>query len=99
MPRFTEVNGVYFTEDAVELVVIGDVSVRAPTQNTSLLEVKKTAAARVVEMGGNGLMDYRYTQKADSTLKDYFWIKWDSERITVTGRAVRFERDPRDGED
>ena len=47
MPRFTEVNDVIFTEDNLDVAVIGDLHVRAMTQNTNLADVKKEAAAEV----------------------------------------------------
>ena len=96
MPRFTEVNGVFFTESSLDLKVIGELKVRAMTQNTNLAEVKKEAAAEAMRLGGNGVMNYTYSQKADNPFKDAFWIKWDSERITITGQVVKFEEDPRD---
>jgi len=96
MPRFTEVNGVIFTEDNLDVAVIGDLHVRAMTQNTNLADVKKEAAAEAKRLGGNGVINYKYSQKADNPLKDAFWIKWDSERITITGQVVFFESDPRD---
>ncbi len=98
MPKFTEVNGVFFTESTLEMESLGNVSVRAATQNTSLGEAKKEVAARVKHMGGNGLMSYTYSQKADNPFKDAFWFKWDSERITITGVVVKFPHDPRDAE-
>lgn len=98
MPKFTEANGVFFTESTLDMDSLGNISVRADTQNTSLGEVKREAAARVKEMGGNGLMSYAYSQKADNPFKDAFWFKWDSERITITGVAVQFPSDPRETE-
>ena len=95
MARFTEVDGVLFTESSLEMDSIGSISVRAKTQNTLLGDVKKEVAERVKAMGGNGLMRYSYSQKADNPLKDAFWIRWDSERITVSGEVVKFLADPR----
>lgn len=96
MPRFTEVDGVFFTESDLDLEVKGQLHVRARTQNTNLAEVKKEAAAEAKRLGGNGVINYTYSQKADNPLKDAFWIKWDSERITITGQVVFFESDPRE---
>lgn len=62
MPKFTEVNGVFFIESTLETESLGNVSVRAATQNTSLGEVKKEVAARVKYMGGNGLMPYLFPE-------------------------------------
>jgi hypothetical protein len=90
------VENVFFTEESVGLEVLGEIKVTATTQNTPLIEVKKSAAHAVIRLGGNGLMAYQYTQKADNPIKDAFLFKWDSERITVTGLAVRFDHDPRE---
>ena len=89
MPKFTELDGVFFTEETLELQVLGQVKAQGTSQNTSLLEVKRRAAQKVKELGGNALMEHRYSQKADSVLKDIFWIKRDSERVTITGSAVK----------
>lgn len=94
-PRFTEVEGIFFTEEQLEIDVIADLRVVARTQNTNLLQLKKEAALEVKRLGGNGVMNYKYSQKADNPLKDLLWIKWDSERITITGHVVNFESDPR----
>lgn len=94
--RFTEVDGVFFTEENIELDVITGLKVPAQTQNTSLAELKKQAANEIKRLGGNGLVNYKYSQKADNPLKDFFGFRWDSERITITGQVVVFESDPRE---
>lgn len=96
MARFTESEGVFFTEDHLDMKIIGPLEVKAKTQNTNLSEVKREAAAEAKRMGGNGVINYRYSQRADNPLKDAFWFKWDSERITISGQVVSFSVDPRD---
>ena len=91
-------DGVYFTEETLELQVLGQVKAQGTSQSTPLSEVKRLAAQKVKELGGNALMDYRYSQKADSELKDMFWIKWDSERVTVTGSAVNVSSNSMQGD-
>lgn len=95
MAFFTESQGVIFTEDSLDLPVIGSLRVQAATQNTTLAEVKAEMARKALALGGNGVVRYAYTQKADKPLKNIFSFKWDTERLTLTGDVVRFEQDPR----
>ena len=67
----------------------------APTQNSTLAEVKKILALKAIQMGGNGIMDFKYGQKADKPLKNIFSFKWDTERMKASGKVVKFEFDPR----
>jgi len=81
----TKVDGVYFSEGTLEGQVIGPIVVKAPTQNTNLAETKKLMAAEAKRLGGNGVMDFRYSQKAD---KGANLFKWDTERLNLTGTVV-----------
>lgn len=96
MARFTEVDGVFFTEDSLQMESLGQVNAAAPTQNSTLLDVKRTLAQKAKALGGNGIVGFVYGQKADSALRHAFGFKWDSERMKASGTVVRFESDPRD---
>ncbi|MEI7420208.1 MAG: hypothetical protein WCK24_05020 [Actinomycetes bacterium] len=85
MAYITKVDGVYFSEGTLEGQVIGPIVVKAPTQNTNLAETKKLMAAEAKRLGGNGVMDFRYSQKAD---KGANLFKWDTERLNLTGTVV-----------
>lgn len=95
MAYFTEVLGVIFTEESFDLTVLMSVSGVAATQNTNLSEVKADLARKAVALGGNGVMNFKYSQKADSPLRNIFSFKWDTERIRATGDVVIFDSDPR----
>lgn len=95
MARFTEVDGVFFTEDHVELSVLGQIDAIAPTQNSTLSDVKKVLAQKAKSLGGNGVIDFVYGQKADSPLKNVFSFRWDTERMKASGKVVKFDGDPR----
>lgn len=95
MTHFTEVNGVYFTESSLAMNVLGRIEVRAATQNTTLTQVKEELAFKAKALGGNGVINFKYGQKADTPLKNIFSFKWDTERMTATGDVVTFEADPR----
>jgi hypothetical protein len=75
--------------------VLGEVDAVAPTQNSNLTDVKKVLARKAQELGGNGIIDFKYAQKADSPLKNVFSFRWDTERLRASGKVVKFESDPR----
>ena len=85
MARVTLVDGIYFSEGALEGTFIGSIEVKAPTQNTNLAETKKLMSAEAKRMGGDGVMDFRYSQKADRGTNLF---KWDTERLNLTGTLV-----------
>jgi hypothetical protein len=95
MARFTEVQGVLFTESTLPIQIIEDISFKAPTQNTTLVEMKGKLAERAKALGGNGLINFKYGQKADKPLRNVFSLKWDTERMIASGSVVFFESDPR----
>jgi len=95
MTRFTESDGVLFTEESLNLVLLGSLHVKAPRQNTTLSELKADMARQAKVLGGNGVIEFRYSQRADSPLKNVFSFKWDTERLVGTGKVVLFEGDPR----
>jgi hypothetical protein len=95
MASFTEVDGVYFTESLVDLPIIGQIDAVAPTQNSTLIDVKKTLAQKARALGGNGIIGFKYGQKADTPLKNVFSFKWDTERMRASGQVVLFASDPR----
>lgn len=80
------VDGVYFSEGSLEGQVIAPIVVKAPTQNTNLAETKKLMAAEAKRLGGNGVMEFRYSQKAD---KGANLFKWDTERLILSGSVVQ----------
>ena len=96
MPRFTELNGVIFTEDAMAIAVIGTITVNGAKQNSTLTEVKSEMARQAQMLGGNGVIRFNYTQRADTAMKNIFSLKWDTERLVLTGDVVRFDTDPRE---
>ena len=91
MAYITKVDGVYFSEGSLEGQAIGPIAVKAPTQNTNLAETKKLMAAEAKRLGGNGVMDFRYSQKAD---KGANLFKWDTERLNLTGTVVVLSVEP-----
>lgn len=93
MARFTELDGVTFTEATLDLASLGDVIVRARSQNSSLSELKREMAKEAKSLGGNCIMNFRYSQKADSPLKNVFSFKWDTERLVGTGDVVSLPED------
>jgi hypothetical protein len=80
------VDGVYFAEGDLEGTVIGPISVKAPTQNSNLTECKKLMAAEALRLGGNGIADFRYSQKADRGANLF---KWDTERLNLSGTLMK----------
>jgi hypothetical protein len=80
------VEGVYFSEGNMEGQVIAPIVVKAPTQNTNLAETKKLMAAEAKRLGGNGVTEFRYSQKADRGANLF---KWDTERLVLSGTVVQ----------
>ncbi|CAB4690462.1 unannotated protein [freshwater metagenome] len=64
---------------------------KAPTQNTNLAETKKLMAAEAKRLGGNGVMDFRYSQKADRGANLF---KWDTERLNLSGTLIILSTEP-----
>ena len=87
----TKVDGVYFSEGTLEGQVVGPIVVKAPTQNTNLAETKKLMAAEAKRLGGNGVMDFRYSQKADRGANLF---KWDTERLNLSGTLIILSTEP-----
>ncbi len=48
-------------------------------------------AAEAKRLGGNGVMDFRYSQKADRGANLF---KWDTERLNLTGTLVVLSVEP-----
>lgn len=94
--RITEQDGVFFTEGAFRLPILGRLEVRAATQNSTLFDLKKEMAQKALVLGGNGVMNFHYSQRADKPLKNVFSLKWDTERLVATGDVVSFDEDPRE---
>ena len=88
MARFTEFDGVTFTEANLELESLGEILVRSRGQNSSLRDLKQEMAEEAKSLGGNCIMNFQYSQRADSPLKNVFSLKWDSERLVGTGDVV-----------
>jgi len=95
-PFFTEVDGVIFCESSMEGAQIGDIKEFGASQNTTLLEVKKTMASRARAMGGNAVINFKYVQKAD---KGLHLLKWDKERLNCSGTVVLLAISPLASED
>ena len=91
-PFFTEVDGVIFCEVALEGAVIGTLQEFGATQNTILSDVKKIMAAKARAMGGDAVIHFKYSQKAD---KGLHLFKWDRERLNCNGTVIRLASDPR----
>jgi hypothetical protein len=90
-PFFTEVDGVVFCEESLEGRVIGPIQEFGATQNTILGDVKKLMAAKARQMGGNAVINFTYTQKAD---KGLHLFKWDKERLNCKGVVVFLDQKP-----
>ena len=91
MTRFTDTDGVAFTEDILEAPVIGSLRVRARRQNATLLELKVEMARQARALGGNAIMRFTYTQSADSPLRNVLSLRWDTERLIGTGDVIRID--------
>jgi hypothetical protein len=89
---FTEVDGILFTEGNLEGKVLGPIKEFGATQNTVLGDVKKLMAAKARMMGGNAVINFTYTQKADRGLH---LLKWDRERLNCSGVVIVLSEDPR----
>lgn len=94
MPRFTKQDGVFFTEDAIEGRVLAKLSVRAPSQNSLLTDLKREMARQAKGFGGNCIVRFTYSQRADSPLKNVFSFKWDTERLVGTGDVIQLSEEP-----
>jgi hypothetical protein len=94
LTRFTESQGIYFTEERIELKSLGHIEIRARGQNSLLSELKSEMAASARALGGNCIMQFTYVQKADSPLKNIFSLKWDTERLVGSGEVVVLEQLP-----
>jgi hypothetical protein len=94
MVHFTEVDGVIFTESMLPAQAIQEIVLKAATQNTTLIEMKQQVAVMVRNLGGNGLINFKYGQVADKGKSLFNPFKWDTERITVTGTAVILAEKP-----
>ena len=90
MAHTSLVDEVYFSEGTLDGQAIGPITVKAPTQNTNLAEAKKLMAAEAKRLGGNGVMNFRYSQKAD---RGRNLFKWDTERLNLTGTVVLLSSD------
>ncbi len=89
--RFTVQDGVVFCEDVLEGQVITEIKEIGATQNTTLLDIKKKMAAKAKALGGNAIINFKYSQKADR-MRNIF--KFDSERLTGTGTVIHMENPP-----
>lgn len=85
MAFFTEVDGVVFSEAVLEGQRLGVITEYGASQNTTLVDVKKIMAAKAKRMGGNGISNFKYSQKAD---KGRHLLKWDKERLNCSGEVV-----------
>ena len=89
--RFTVQDGVVFCEGTLEGAHIQDIKEIGATQNTTLLELKAKMAVKAKSMGGNVIINFTYSQKADR-MKNIF--KFDSERLTCTGKVIHMDQPP-----
>lgn len=90
MAFVSQVQGVYFSEGALDGTVIGPVEVRAATQNTTLATVKIELANKALAMGGDAVINYSYSQRADRGANLF---KWDSERIYASGIVIKLTQE------
>lgn len=85
----SEAEGVFFTEsESIEgAKALGAVEVKIDGQNKDLRHVKAALAARVISLGGNGLVRFQYGQRGNP------WWKssglFDAEHWYGSGSAVR----------
>ncbi|MSY63307.1 MAG: hypothetical protein F2662_04100 [Actinobacteria bacterium] len=56
-----------------------------------MAETKKLMAAEAKRLGGNGVMDFRYSQKADRGANLF---KWDTERLNLSGTLIILSTEP-----
>ena len=93
MARFTEFDGVTFTEANLDLEPIEEIIIRSRGQNSSLRDLKREMATKAMSLGGNCIMSFHYSQRADTPLKNVFSFKWDTERLVGTGVVVSLPED------
>lgn len=86
--RFTVQDDVVFCESKLEGREIGSITEKAAKQNTTLTEVKRLMAQRAKSLGGDAVINFAYTQKAD---RGRNLLKWDTERIVCTGIVVQLD--------
>ena len=94
MVHFTEVNGVIFCEQNLPGEVVGPISIKAPSQNSTLAELKVEMANRAKAMGGDAIVNFKYGQKADKGMSLFNPFKWDTERQTGSGDVVKLQERP-----
>jgi uncharacterized protein YbjQ (UPF0145 family) len=59
--RFTVQDAVVFCEDVLEGQVITEIKEIGATQNTTLLDIKKKMAAKAKALGGNAIINFKYS--------------------------------------
>jgi len=91
VPHFTELDGVIFSESALEGQFIAPIEVRTSGQNSTLIDLKKEMAARARVMGGNAISGFTYGQKAD---RGRNLFKWDTERLVGSGSIMLISNPP-----
>ena len=94
MVHFTEVNGVIFCEKKLAGDRIGPISIKAPSQNSTLTELKAEMAVRAKAMGGDAIVNFTYGQKADKGMSLFNPFKWDTERHTGSGDVIKLHERP-----
>ena len=80
-----------FCESPLEGRPLGEIREFGSGQNSTLIEVKKVMASKARRMGGNAVINFKYTQKADRGLH---LLKWDKERLNCSGLVVILDEHP-----
>jgi hypothetical protein len=89
--RFTVQDEIVFCEGTLEGRHILKIEEIGATQNTTLLDVKRKMAAKAKSLGGNTIINFTYSQKADR-MRNIF--KFDSERLIGAGTVIHMENPP-----
>ena len=90
--RFTTQDGIIFCESVLEGRIIGEIIEKAPTQNTTLLDLKKKMSIKARALGGNAIINFTYSQKAD---RGRNLFKFDTERLIGTGTVIEMSNPPK----
>ncbi len=95
MPRFTEHNGIIFTEGKFPGEILGPVKSEISRQNALLSDLKTNLAREVKLKGGDALIDFTYGQAAHKGMRKFSPFKWDTESLKGNGIAIKLSVDPR----
>ena len=84
------VDGIFFTEEAIEGVpTLGSISIAISRQNSNLDEVKTAMARKAKAKGASAVVRFTYGQRRHSVLQYLNPFRWDTESWYGEGLLVR----------